>query len=145
MWRIVYAVSWCSIWGAVMLSPLLTVPRFRGFFGTLIQILTYVWGFTLWVTCCGYVLSNDGVFLVVFGCVLGGIGVVPIAVITAFVHHDAHEGWFLIGCVTLLFVIRALAITAITDAAKREDERKREEQFEAILEAGLAGVDCGDE
>jgi hypothetical protein len=131
----IYAASAFSMWCSILLLPLLIVRRFRGFLGSLIQLLTYAWGFTLWLTCCGYVLSNDGVFLVVLGCLLFGIGVVPIAIITAFVHHQAHEGWFLTLCVTLLFVIRAIALSAMRSAAKRETEQRWEKVREDIKES----------
>ena len=124
MWGMIYAASAFSMWGSILLLPLLTVRRFRGFFGRFILILTYVWGFTLWATCFGYILTNYGVFLVVLGCLLGIVGVVPVAIVTAFVHHDAHEGWFLVVVVVLLLVTRVLAATAVESAAKMEARRR---------------------
>jgi hypothetical protein len=115
-----------------LLLPLLIVRRFRSFFGHSIRVLTYVWGFTLWVTCFGYILTNYGVFLVVLGCLLGGIGVVPVAIVTAFVHHDAHEGWFLVVVVVLLLVTRALAATAVESAAKMAADQRWEKVREDI-------------
>ncbi len=133
MWRMIYAASAYSMWGSILLMPLLIVRRFRGFLGSFIRLLTYVWGFTLWVTCFGYILTNYGVFLVVLGCLLGGIGVVPVAIVTAFIHHDAHEGWFLMGAMVLLLVARALAATAVESAAKMEVEQRWEKVREDII------------
>lgn len=144
MLKMISLVSAYSMWGSIFLLPLLIVQRLRGFFGAVILFLTYAWGFTLWLTCCGYVLANFGVFLVVLGCLLGVIGVIPLAIIAAFVHHQAHEAWFLIGCVTLLLVIRALAITAQTSAAKMEEQRRREDRIEAMGAAENPELDDAD-
>lgn len=132
MWGMIYAASAFSMWASILLLPLLIVRRFRGFFGSFIRVLTYVWGFTLWATCFGYILTNYGVFLVVLGCLLGGIGVVPVAIVTAFVHQDAHEGWFLVVVVVLLLVTRALATTAVESAAKMAIEQRWEKVREDI-------------
>lgn len=132
MWGMVYAASAFSMWGTVLLLPLLIVQRFRGFFGPFIRVLTYVWGFSLWLTCFGYILTNYGVLLVVLACLLGGIGVVPVAIVTAFFHHDAHEGWFLVVVVALLLVTRYVAAAAVESAAKMAVEKRWEKVREDI-------------
>jgi hypothetical protein len=134
MWGMIYAASAFSMWASILLLPLLIVRRFRGFFGRFIRVLTYVWGFTLWATCFGYILTNYGVFLVVLGCLLGVVGVVPLAIITAFFHHDAHEGWFLVVVVALLLVTRYLAATAVEAAARMATEQRWDKVREDIRE-----------
>ncbi len=60
---------------------------------------------------------------------------VPVAIVTAFIHHDAHEGWFLVIVVMLLLVTRSFTATAVESAAKMAVEQRSEKVREDIRES----------
>ncbi len=66
-----------------ILLPLAIFRRTRGFAGLGIYIASYIFGITLWVWCLLTVYTLWGGFAVVIGILMGGVGVVPLAIIAA--------------------------------------------------------------
>jgi hypothetical protein len=87
------------LFAIVLLTPLSLIPPTRGFSAMGFMIASFAFGAILWVWGMAYTYSVWGLFAVIVGLVLFGVGVVPIAMFAALVHGD----WSNLG----LFVVTA--------------------------------------
>lgn len=72
----------------LILLPLSVVRRARPFTGSMVLLISFVFGITLWMEGFLVTLSTWGVVAVVIGLLIMGIGVVPIAMLAALTHGD---------------------------------------------------------
>ncbi len=80
-------LTWVALATVVFIFLPLAIPRAtRGFSSVAIFIASYVFGATLWMMGLLLTLSIWGVTAVIIGLVLGGVGVVPIAMLATLVH-----------------------------------------------------------
>ncbi len=105
---ILETVSIFSIGATILSLPLLMFKRLRPFIGLGITILTYLWGFILWLVAFGFVLSNWGWIPVIIGLVLAGVGIVPVAMFMALIHGDFANFFFFLIAIFLLIGARYL-------------------------------------
>jgi hypothetical protein len=103
----------------VVLAPLSLIPPTRAFSAIGFLFASFALGAILWVWGMAYTYSVWGFFGVIVGLILGGVGVVPVAMCAALVHGDWGN--------LLLFVITAV-VTIGTRAlahwlAEKADQR----------------------
>ena len=80
-------LTWVAFAIVVFILLPLSIPRAtRGFSSVAMFIASYVFGVTLWMMGLLLTLSIWGVTAVIIGIVLGGVGVVPIAMLATLVH-----------------------------------------------------------
>ena len=70
----------------LVLLPLSVVKRARPFSGSLILLISFIFGITLWMEGFLGTLSTWGTFAVIVGLFFAGIGVVPIAMLASLIH-----------------------------------------------------------
>jgi hypothetical protein len=70
----------------LVLLPLSFVKRARPFSGSLILLISFIFGITLWMEGFLVTLSTWGTFAVIVGLLFLGIGVVPIAMLASLIH-----------------------------------------------------------
>lgn len=94
-WISDHLLSWFSnaslVAGIVLflvLLPLSVVKRARPFSGSLILLISFIFGITLWMEGFLVTLSTWGIFAVIFGLFFAGIGVVPIAMLASLIHGE---------------------------------------------------------
>jgi len=130
-----------SFWVSLVLLPFLLIRRLRGVLTVTVQYLTYIWGLDLWVNSFIYLLLNYGHWPVIIGCLLFGVGIVPVAIFMAFIHHHGAEGWPLTIALGLLLVVRMIALWAKQSVTHRgamlfrkksEDEKFYEDMDDLI-------------
>jgi hypothetical protein len=68
--------------------PMIFIKRTRGWGAVGFVYSSFGWGLYLWLTAFLYTYGNFGLFWLIVGLVLGGIGVVPIAFIGSLIHAD---------------------------------------------------------
>lgn len=84
----------------VLLIPLSLIPPTRGLSAIGFLIASFVFGAILWIWGMAYTYSVWGLFAVIVGFVLLGVGVVPVAMFAALVHGDwGNLGLFLVTVV----------------------------------------------
>jgi hypothetical protein len=80
-------LTWVAFAIVVFILLPLAIPRAtRGFSSVAMFIASYVFGVTLWMVGLLLTLSIWGITAVIIGIVLGGVGVVPIAMLATLVH-----------------------------------------------------------
>ncbi|WP_337661104.1 hypothetical protein [Erythrobacter sp. Alg231-14] len=101
----VWALEWASsLFGIAFLTcllvflPLSIIPRTRGFSGNGLYLTSYLFGAILWVLSMAFVYLEWGLFPVILGLILGGVGVVPIAMIATIVEGQ----WAILGNLVVL-------------------------------------------
>lgn len=72
----------------LVLLPLSVVKRARPFSGSLILLISFIFGITLWMEGFLVTLSTWGAFAVIVGLFFAGIGVVPIAMLASLIHGE---------------------------------------------------------
>jgi len=107
----------------LLLLALIPLTRAVAAFGFLFASFSF--GAILWLWCMAYTYSVWGIFPVVLGIVLGGIGVVPIGMFASLVHGDWSNLGLFIGTAVLMIGERVMAqwLAAKVDqrAAKRSE------------------------
>lgn len=93
----------------VVLAPLALIPPARAFSTIGFIIASFAFGVILWVWAMAYTLSVWGLLGVIIGFVLGGIGVVPVAMFAALVHGDWGNLGLFIATAVVTVALRALA------------------------------------
>jgi hypothetical protein len=68
--------------------PMIFIKRTRGWGGAGFFYSSFGWGLYLWLTAFLYTYVNFGLFWLLLGLLLAGVGVVPIAVIGSLIHGD---------------------------------------------------------
>jgi hypothetical protein len=103
----------------LVLLPLSVVKRARPFSGSLILVISFIFGITLWMEGFLVTLSTWGIFAVIFGLFFAGIGVVPIAMLASLVHGSWTALLELVIGVILTFGCRIFAywIVGTSDTA----------------------------
>jgi len=101
---------WAFAFNIVILTPLALIPPTRRWAGLGFFISSYVFGLTGWSM--GLLLTLDlwGVFAVVIGLFLLGIGVVPIAMLATLFNGMWIELGLLVLAVVLTYGLRTLAL-----------------------------------
>ena len=93
----------------VLLAPLSLSPPTRGFSAVGFLIASIAFGAILWLWGMAYTYTVWGLFGVIVGLVLLGVGVVPVAMLAALVHGDwGNLGMFVVTAV-ITFGFRGLA------------------------------------
>jgi len=137
----VWALEWApAVFGIafsiclLLLLPLAIIPATRGLSGNGFYLASYVFGVILWILSMAFVYIEWGLFPVIIGLILGGIGVVPIAILASI-----FEGqWAVLGNLTVLIVLtiglRIFGVWLVEKAAERAilmaDVKARREQIE---------------
>lgn len=108
-WTIV--ISQIALFIIMPISLILSIFRkTRGLGSVGILISSYTWGLSLWVWSLIIAYSLAGTFWLIFGILLGGIGIVPIALIAALIASK----WFIALQITLsaivIFAVRGFSI-----------------------------------
>jgi hypothetical protein len=85
---------------------------------------SYFWGILVWIQCFRYVFSALGWGWVIFGVLLGGIGVVPIAWIASLINHDWGSLLFLSLNLAWVFGSRAIAFTCLAAHERRVEQER---------------------
>jgi hypothetical protein len=103
----------------LLLAPLSLIPSTRGLSAVGFMIASLAFGAILWLWGMAYTYSVWGLFAVIIGLVLLGVGVVPVAMFAALVHGDwGNLGMFVVTAV-VTFGTRGLA----NWLAQKADER----------------------
>ena len=83
LYRIVAWLNTASLWAIalalVVCLPAIFIRKIRPVSGMTLAFCTWVWGPTLWLWCVANILANWGVFWLIVGILLGGVGVIPVA------------------------------------------------------------------
>jgi hypothetical protein len=89
------AQDWIGLADSVALAlcvfvflPMIFIKRARGWGGLGFFYSSFGWGLYLWLTAFLYTYANFGLFWLLLGLLLAGIGVIPIAIIGSFIHRD---------------------------------------------------------
>jgi hypothetical protein len=91
---------------AINLLTLLTaalVRRFRGAAGGLLLFSASVWALTLTAWCATRVFFDHGLLLTIFGLLLGGVGIVPVAFVSLLLGNEWPDLLELLVQVVLVF------------------------------------------
>lgn len=87
----------------ILLAPLSLIPPTRGFSAIGFMVASFAFGAIPWIWGMAYTYSVWGLFAVIVGLVLLGVGVVPIAMFAALVHGDwSNLGLFLITAAIMI-------------------------------------------
>jgi hypothetical protein len=83
--------QWAFLIGVVLLLPLALFKRTRGFAGTILFALSYLFGITTWLLGAGISFVSYGWLGLIIGLVVLGVGVVPVGIVGAFFKLDQTE------------------------------------------------------
>jgi WD40 repeat protein len=112
--------------GTLLLLPLIAVsavsPRSRRFCGQGIVLVSYSWGIALWMWATLVLYQLWGVFGLVAGLVLVGVGSVPTACVALLFHGQIKVVLLTISAVVIVFAVRALGHWV---TAKRKPDSRR--------------------
>lgn len=113
-------VSWIGVViVVVILLPLAIFKATRGFAGIGILFSSYVFGITTWFLGTAVTFATWGWPAVIIGLLLGGVGVVPIGILAAFISLGQPPlGVSLIIMVVIVFAAR-IAGMSLAEAAER--------------------------
>ena len=115
-WVSVHMLPWlwhfCTIAVAILLVllPLSAIKRARGFTSVTILIISFIFGISAWMDGLLVTLSTWGVGAVIFGLLLGGVGVVPIGILAALFHGQWEKMFELIILIVLTFGCRFFSL-----------------------------------
>lgn len=116
----------------VLLAPLSIIPPTRGFSAVGFMIASLAFGVILWLWGMAYTYSVWGLFGVIVGLVLLGVGVVPVAMFAALVHGDwGNLGMFVVTAVVTIG-FRGLANWL---AGKADERAARLNRYEINVQA----------
>lgn len=111
----------------VLLVPLSLIPSARGFSAIGFMIASLAFGAILWIWGMAYTYSVWGLFGVIIGLLLFGVGVVPVAMFAALLHGDwGNFGLFVVTAV-ITFGSRVLANWVAHKADERAARLRRSE------------------
>lgn len=89
----------------LVLLPLAISRRTRGFAGTTIYFVSWIWGITLWIKATSVLLYLWGIWGFIIGVVLLGVGSAPVAIIASLIHRE----WTYVG-VLVLYVVAIVGV-----------------------------------
>lgn len=110
-----------SLFGLV---PLALIPQTRGLSAILMMLTSLMFGIILWLWGMAYAYTVWGLFGVIVGLMLFGVGVVPVAIVAALVHADWSTFGILLFAVFVTYGLRGLA-NWVGQKADERDERLR--------------------
>ena len=76
--------QWALLIAVVLLLPLAIFKRTRGFAGTALFALSYLFGITTWLLGAGISFISYGWLGLIIGLVVLGVGVVPVGIVGAY-------------------------------------------------------------
>jgi hypothetical protein len=121
-----WALEWApSIFGAILLIcivillPLAIIPASRGFAGNGFYVASYIFGIILWVLAMAFVYIEWGLFAVIIGLVLAGVGVVPIAILATIVEGQWGVLANLAMLLALTYGLRVFGFWLVEKSAER--------------------------
>lgn len=121
-------IGWCVLAVDILVLLPLSIPRrLRPYTGVLIAVTSYLFGLLVWLVGFALAYTLWGVWAVVIGLFVAGIGVVPVAML-ATLFHGMWAGFFaLLGLVVLSLGSRfgGLAIAAAGES-RRDNNRPGE-------------------
>lgn len=113
--------SWTLLACVLVLAPTAFFRATRGFSAIGFLCASYAFGFVLWIWSLLLVLDLWGMFAVVVGLLMAGIGIVPVAILAALFHSDWEGLGDLAVMTSATFGIRFLAVWL---ASKADRERE---------------------
>jgi len=102
---VIYGITFCL---CVLILPLAFFNLTRGFAGNAYQIASYIFGLTTWVWSLLLAYSIWGIWSVLIGIFLAGVGIFPIAIIASATHGLWSTVGGLIGSLILTYGVRFL-------------------------------------
>ncbi len=113
--------AWAFLLVVLVLIPLGLFDRTRPYAATGILLCSYLFGVSVWLVSLAVALYTLGWGWLIFGVLLGGVGVVPIAFIGALVDGEPGYAFGVIGLGVLITIAtRAIARKLILTAEQRE-------------------------
>jgi hypothetical protein len=111
--------GWSITISLLVLTPLALIPASRGISGNGFVIVSYAFSLVLWLFSMAYIYLEWGLFPLLIGLAMGGVGVVP----TAFVLSIFDAAWGVLGNTFILIIMtfagRGLGFWLIEKAADR--------------------------
>ncbi len=100
------------------------IPKARGIVGLIIFISSFVYGLGTWIFGLAVTLALWGWLAVIIGVLLGGVGVVPIGMLSAIFHGEWGLLWTLIINIVLTYGTRVIGRTLVdsTENQSGDDE-----------------------
>ena len=113
----------------IILLPMCLFRKTRGLGGLGCFYASYVFGLELWAYSCLFVVSTWGYVALIIGLFLAGVGVVPVAMLSALFHGEWTSLLELILSVVLTFGTRAFAFWMLAKADRAAREAEDEDAF----------------
>ena len=104
LWALEWAplvLAWMFWISVLLLIPLAFIPPTRGFSANGLLITSYIFGAILWVYAIAFTYEIWGLFAVIVGLLILGVGVVPIAILAALLNGY----WDVLGSFAFLIFI----------------------------------------
>lgn len=115
-----------------LLAPLSLIPAARGVSAVGFMIAYFIFSVSLWLFGMAYTYTVWGIFGVIFGLMLAGVGVVPIAMLASLLHGD----WGNLGAFIFAAIVTISSKMLSIRLAQMVDERSaRLDQYEIIVPA----------
>jgi hypothetical protein len=112
------ASEWVFILDLLVL-PFAVSRRLRPLVGVVLHVSSYLFGIVLWTFSAMFTYAFWGFLGLFLGLIWVGVGVVPIAVITAVLHREWLLTFMLLGDLVLVFGCRTLGIVFLTSFQRR--------------------------
>ncbi len=112
--------AWIVILIGTPISLILLIPRkTRGYGGAGLYIVSLPIGLWIWVASLIYALSVS-FFWTVAGVILGGVGVVPVALIMMMIRGEWSNFSLILGVITIQLFIRFIGLGFVVRAEERD-------------------------
>jgi len=113
-------LAWIGIFVTVLiLLPMSLFKRTRESAGKGMYYVSWLLAATTWFLGCAVTFASWGWIALIIGLLLGGVGVVPIAILAAFISLEIYSlGFSLITMVILVFATRVGGIALMVNANK---------------------------
>ncbi len=106
----------------LIVLPLAIFRKTRGFSSVTLYIVSYIFGFIIWVAGFAITYQTLGTFGLIFGLLLGLIGVVPLGIIGSAIHADWGNAISLLIGLALIYGVRIIALKLAESLEIREIE-----------------------
>ena len=100
------------------------IPKARGVVGLIIYISSYVYGLSAWIYGLAVTLAFWGWVAVIIGIFLGGIGVVPIGMLTSVFNGRWDIFWTLLFTVILTYSARIIGFALVNSTDNSTNDNK---------------------
>jgi hypothetical protein len=119
---VIVAVGWTILLCIIVLLPMVVIRRFR-FYGAMgLVYASYVFGVGCWLFSFIVAYKTFGLFWLIVGLLLVGVGVVPVAFIGLIIHGLWDGVLNLVGAVALFAITRLVGMYI---ASKQEEGTQR--------------------